>query len=56
MGAIHERDYNDWAGSGQERLSGPWRRRHGHDGLAQASAPRPGARILYQLAVLFGRH
>ena len=25
-GAIHERDYNDWAGSGQEHFSGPWRR------------------------------
>jgi hypothetical protein len=25
-GAIHERDYNDWAGLGQERFSGPWDR------------------------------
>src|SRR5229473_1868939 len=56
MGAIHERDYDDWAGSGQERLSGPWRRCHGCGGLAQASAPRPGARILCRLAVLFGWH
>ena len=25
-GAIHERDYNNWAGLGQERFSGPWDR------------------------------
>lgn len=25
-GAIHERDYNYWTGTGEDRLSGPWHR------------------------------
>ena len=30
MGAIHERDYNDWAGFGQERFSGSRNEAGGH--------------------------
>src|SRR3546814_5122613 len=54
-GAIHERDYNDWAGSGQARVSGPGHRCDRGGRVAQATAARPSARVLCRLAAVSDR-
>src|ERR1700712_253896 len=54
--AVHGRDYNDWAGFGEARVSGSWhrRRRPGHG--AAAASPRRVAEVFREAALLLGWH
>src|SRR5207244_7838826 len=54
-GAIHERGYNDRAGSGQGSVSGAWGRCGRGGDAASRGAAEAGSGILRQTAALSGR-